>query len=304
VRARLAWWALFVLAGCGRLDDKPTMAEAERRLQEILVETVPCGPEATTVDYVSSAESSCESGICEYNMCVPLARLDAPWQVPVVIARLKALAAKSPDAAALEARAVAILADLVDTGAALAFRARALHGLEELGARDEIIKRFSALPLALQGQAAISLARLGDATGIELCIALTEDEDMPVVLEAIRALGTYALKHQGAGPDVLPTLLAFLSPDIDLQLQRATLAALREAKDARAMGPLVAYLEQGPDALADQTGFALDAISGTRQAADVAVWQRWLAAHPAPAAPAYEPKRGRASSDDIELPEP
>ena len=54
-----------------------------------------------------------------------------------------------------------------------------------------------------------------------------------------------------------------------LEVQRTALEALRETKDRRAVGPLLTYLSNGPEPLADLTSAVLQAIEGARIVVDL-----------------------------------
>ncbi|MCC6623723.1 MAG: HEAT repeat domain-containing protein [Deltaproteobacteria bacterium] len=283
------------IAACGGVPDEPP---PERLPPDGLTPSL----EALLIDNVSGCRENqdCTSGICRYGTCLALSRLESPWQVPVVMARVEAYLESHPEGAELRKRAVATLARLVDEGAALAFRARAIQGLAALGASAEIAQRFAALPMPLQEEAAMALARLGDATGQELVVALTESEHLPIAIGAARALAG------SKDPNALPTLLSMLSRDLEPELQRAAIEALGTMGDARAIGPLVDYLESGPDALADRVGMALTALVRPARPVppDPAAWRALVAERPPPAPPAYTPRRAAGSEDDLNLPTP
>ncbi|MFO0751375.1 MAG: HEAT repeat domain-containing protein [Myxococcota bacterium] len=309
-RSAAPWAALglasaFALAACGGGGDPEKPPPEPLPNASMGPTALPQSMEALLIENQSGCHENeeCESGLCRFGTCLALVRLDAPWQVAGVMERVKAQIAEHPDGPELRRRVVATLDRLVDEGAALAFRARAIQGLEALGEAADLSQRFDALPMPLQELAAVALARLGDTNpkALALVVALTESDADPVAIEAVRALG-----HAKGFSEALPTLLSLLAPDVSIELQRAAIDGLRTLGDARAIGPLAAWLRQGVEPLGDRIAMALRDLAHPDQPLppDPDRWDAWLAKHPPPPAPPYTPRATKTTPDGLDLPEP
>jgi len=240
-------------------------------------------------------DDECGTRVCYYGTCMGALLIDQRWRQQRATAPLARAAARDP---ALRARLVARLVEIFhrpDTD--LAYRARALLVLEALDERPPLVAALDAPSEALQAVAALSLARLGDPRGLPLTRALAESDSRPIALEAIHALGASKDRR------VLPDLLAWLDGDLDRERVRAAVVALGELGDARAAGPLVTFLAEGPAYLRVRVATVLRSLTGARLGEDPGAWQDWARANPPPAPPAFQRHKPDAAAE-FGLPEP
>ena len=282
------------LLGCGPTAPEPPPVEPlpEGNLLPEEVEGIVFGsPKACRED------ADCPSGVCYYGACGGLLTVDTRWMQEVVASTLATRAEAQPG---LRERLVWHLARVLGRPRTeSAFRARCVVGLERLGAAGPLRDALADLPEDVEGAAAMALARLGDPAGLDLTLALTEDDRPAVAAEALRALGA----SKGPDAEALRGLLRTLNPDLDGDLVRAALDGLAALGDRRAVAPLVAFLALAPDFLALRTAVTLRTLTGASLGADAQAWASWLAAHPQPAPPPYT-LRAYRSEDDIGLPSP
>ncbi len=266
--------------------------------------------------------ADCESSVCSFSACVGLVTADELWRIERIGVRVRERLALQPELRPL----VTSLLDSVVAREEMGFpyRGRAIRALGELvdpatSAPADIAAVVASLKLHLTTQpsaiaeiAALTLARLGDASGLDIVIALTESTRAASACEALRILGTGARGAQAgvAAPgseatktEALTTLLATMSPDVDLELQRAAIEGLAALADQRAIRPLAAHLATGPEALADEVAATLRALTGQTLGPDTLAWDAWVASARPPAPPPYA-LRGHDSLDDIDLPTP
>lgn len=322
-RALFAFFTL-ALAACGsepppapglQIEPLPTGAEAGRP---------PPAVEAMLFGGTRGCreDADCESNACVFGACAGLVTADELWRVERIAERVRQRLALQPELFPLVADLLADVATREEMG--LAFRGRTVRGLGALvqapapgapGApadpraverRQRVLAHLEKLlvtsPSPVAEVAAITLARLGDASGGELVIALTEAEREATALEALRVLG-HARGDPAFTTAALVALLSALSPDLDLELQRAAIAGLAALADRRAIRPLATHLALGPEAIAHEVAAALRALSGLLLGPDPLAWDAALAQDPPPAPPPYTP-RGHDSLDDIDLPTP
>jgi hypothetical protein len=257
----------------------------------------------------------CESNVCLFGSCAGLITADELWRVERVATRVRERIALQPELSDLVVDLVADVATREEMG--LAFRGRSVRALgrlldpagegpEHAARARRIITHLQRLLVVSPGPvaevAAIALATLGDPTGADIVIALTESEREATAIEALRVLGLVRGDAELRN-EVLVTLLSTLSPELDIELQRAGIAGLAALGDARAIGPLADYLTVGSEPLAAEVAEALRQLSGHTLGGDPLAWDAWLDAHPPPAPPPYTP-RGHDSMDDIDLPTP
>ena len=287
--------AILALAACGGgapAATTPTAALPEGNLLPEEIETIVFGSTSGCRD-----DADCASRICYYGACGGLLTVDTRWMQDTIADTLAQLADQRPQ---LRDRIVWNLARILTRPRTdAAFRARCVVGLERFGARAPLEDAIQAagVPDSVQGEAAIALTRLGDAAGLPLTLALTEDDSVPTAVEALRALGVSKL------PDALVGLLRTLNPDLDADLVRAAVDGLGDLGDPRAIAPLVTFLPRAPDFLVVRVSRALRQLTGTVLGEDVAAWQAWVAAHPPPPAPPYT-LRAYRTEVDIGLPPP
>lgn len=260
----------------------------------------------------------CASGACSFGACRGLVSIDEPWRVETIAEKLRE---RITQEAALAPRVVATLSAIAHNDEErVVIRGRAVAALGVVGQvatlREAVVADLKDLlpkaPAAVGEVVAGSLARLGDASGVELLVMLAGSERLPVALDAMRALGALgrAPGRPSLSDEVLVTLLSAVSVDLDLELQRAAIEALGDLGDARAMIPLARHLTAGPESLAEVEAIALAKLAPKLGAGvtapggtDPLRWDAWIAANRPPAPPAYTP-RGHDSVDDIELPTP
>jgi len=256
-------------------------------------------------------DADCESGMCTYGrLCMGLVTADELWRVERIGERVRARLELQPELRPLVTSLLASVVTREEMG--LSFRGRAVRALGQLvgpeGANaDAVLAELRRLivvsPASVAEVAAITLARLGDATGLDIVLALTEDRREASACEALRVLGLGARHGEATRVEALTTLLAAMSPDVDLELQRAAIAGLGALGDRRAIRPLAAHLATGPESLADEVADTLRAITGAAIGPDPLRWDAWVAANGPPEPPPYT-LRGHDSLDDIDLPTP
>jgi len=257
-------------------------------------------------------DSDCESSVCSFSACVGLVTADELWRMERIGVRVRERLALQPELRPLVTSLLGSVANREEMG--FAFRGRAVRALGELvdpatSPPAQVAEVVAALKLHLIGApasiaevAALTLARLGDATGIDIVMALTESTRQASACEALRLLG-HARGDEATTTEALTTLLATLSPDVDLELQRAAIDGLAALADARAVRPLAAHLTTGPESLADEVAKALRRLTGASLGPDALAWDAWVANAKPPAPPTYT-LRGHDSLDDIDLPTP
>ena len=254
-------------------------------------------------------DADCASGICRFGrFCDGLVTADEPWRTEKIGLRVRERLAIQPELRPLATSLIASIVMREEMG--IAGRGRAARALGQIvepggaGAQEVVaeLQRLIAIsPATIAEVAALSLARLGDGTGLEIVMALTESPRAPSSIEALRLLGSGA---RGSKDDTaLKTLLAHVSSDVDLERQRAAIVGLAALGDKRAIRPLVAHLATGPDALAETLAATLRSLTGATLGPDTLAWDEWVSQHAPPAAPAYTPL-GHNSIDDIDLPTP
>jgi len=283
--------------------------------------------------------TDCESNVCSFNTCVGLVTADELWRLEKIGLRVRERLALQPELRPLVTSLLVSVVAREEMG--FAFRGRAVRALGELVQVDgpavqasqslarpavqaspsppmpvpspptEIAAVVAELVLLLRNQpasiaevAALTLARLGDATGLDIVLALTESPRLASACEALRLVGSGARGGTlEMKTEALTRLLATLSPDVDLELQRAAISGLGTLGDPRAIRPLAAHLVTGPEALADEVAASLRALSGQSLGPDTLAWDAWVASASPPAPPPYT-LRGHNSLDDIDLPTP
>ncbi len=200
-----------------------------------------------------SRDAECPGRVCFYGSCIGLLIAEQRWMQDAITARLvDTLAVNEALRPRVVTRLVAVL-DRKETD--LAFRARSLIPLEAMGEVAVIRRALTMGDERLEAAAALALARAGEADGLPLTGALTEHDSPVMAAEALRALGASKL------PEALPVLLRNLAPDLDGSLLRATVDGLGALEDPRAVRPLVAFLDQGPDFLRHRIVGALRQIT-------------------------------------------
>lgn len=257
-------------------------------------------------------DSDCESSVCSFNACVGLVTADELWRMERIGVRVRERLALQPELRPLVTGLLGSVVNREEMG--FAFRGRAVRSLGELvdpasSTPAEIAEIVAALKVHLIGApasiaevAALTLARLGDATGIDIVLALTESTRLASACEALRLAG-HARGGAAVNDETLTILLATLSPELDLELQRAAIDGLAALADKRAIRPLAAHLTTGPEALADEVARTLRALTGQSLGPDALAWDAWVASAKPPAPPPYT-LRGHDSSEDIDLPTP
>jgi HEAT repeat protein len=224
-------------------------------------------------------DAQCPGKVCTFGVCLGLIQLDERWTQETVLEELRRRLQGQDEA---RATVIAMLEEELDRRESdVAYRARALLGLERLGARAPIAKALGDREEPLQEAAALALVRLGDPRGLGLTAALTEHDAEALACEAILALGQSGL------PDALPHLLGLLSPELPRERVRGAVLALARLRDRRAIGPLVGFLETGPETLALSVVETLRVLSGARIGQDGAAWRAWLASADVAPAPPY-----------------
>lgn len=240
-------------------------------------------------------DAECATRVCYYGTCMGALLIDQRWRQQRATAPL-VRAARRDDA--LRARLVDRLREVFhrpDTD--LAYRARALLVLEALGARGPLVAALDDPNEALQAVAALSLTRMGDARGLPLARALAESDARPVAVEALHALGASGAK------EVLPDLLAWLNGDLDRERVRAAVVALKTLGDARAVGPLVRFVAEGPAYLRARVAMDLRALTGARLGTSPEAWAAWARDNPPPPPPPFRLHQPDAAAE-FGLPEP
>lgn len=251
----------------------------------------------------------CASGICRFgHFCDGLVTADELWRTELIGARVRERLALQPELRPIATSLIASIVQREEMG--IAGRGRAARALGQLaepggaGAQEVVaeLQRLVAIsPATIADTCALSLARLGDGTGLELVAALTESPRAASSIEALRMLGSGARR---TGTDTaLTTLLAHLSSNLDIERQRAAIVGLGALGDKRAIRPLVAHLATGPEALAETLAATLRTLTGATLGPDTLAWDAWVSEHAPPVAPAYTPL-GHDSIDDIDLPTP
>lgn len=301
---------LAVLGACAREVPPPPGLEPEPLGED---GRLPPGVEAMIFGSARGCRDDldCESNACVFGTCAGLLTADEPWRMARIGARLRERLARQPELADTLTALMGEVATKDEMG--LPFRGRVMRALGQIwpeGAAAPAIATLRALlpksPAAVAEVAAVTLARLGDASGADLVIELAHGDRLASACDALEALGHIAhVAAPGAqsADGALPELLATLSPGLDLELQRAALDGLGAARDPRAIRPLVGYLTTGPEPLADRAAEVLRQTTGQSFGPDALAWDRWLSTAQVPAPPAFVP-RGTDSSTDIDLPTP
>ncbi len=242
-------------------------------------------------------DADCRSGSCLYGMCAGLLSVDEPWRVESIAKRLETAVP-----ATLRPRVTELLvATMSRAELGQNSRARAAHALGQLpwpGHRDALEAALDSAPAAVAEIIALDLmASSPPKRALELVIELLKSNETPRIVEALRALG------RSASPDALVPLLENLSTDLDLEGQRAAISGLEAFGDKRAIRPLVRHLTLGPEPLADEIARGLRTLTGASFGPMPLAWDEWVAQHPPPTPPGYEPRTHR-SEDDLDLPTP
>ncbi|MGM0578294.1 MAG: HEAT repeat domain-containing protein [Myxococcota bacterium] len=223
-------------------------------------------------------DAECAGRVCYFGSCMGLLLVDQRWMQERIGAALVEAAEGRPE---LRERLVEHLVRVLrreDTD--LGYRARALVGLEGLGALEPIRKLLQrAEDERLEAAAALALVRQGEAAGLPMVRALTEHEEPAIAVEALRALG------RSGHDEALEPLLRTLSPALDGMLLRAAIDGLRTLGDPRAIRPLVDFLEDAPGYLRHRTVSALRDLSGAGLGLDEASWRAWIEEHDPPRPP-------------------
>ena len=283
-----------LLAGAG-CDDADTPAQRRAQAQaklsdEALIQGTLFGSREPCRE-----PGDCVVGLCHYGACNGLMYVERPWMQHALAEQMDSLTQARPVPRAALTQQLTSILSRQDTD--LAARARAVRGLEALGAKDPLAQALPTAPEAIAEAISLALCRLGDDRGLPHTAALTEDPARPIAIEALHALGDSAL------PDALAPLLRTLHPSLDQALVRGALEGLRRLGDRRAIGPLVAFLDAAPEPLAIRTERVLASLTGQHLGGDSAAWRAWLKDHPAPPAPPFEP-RVFDPAEDIGLPAP
>ncbi len=261
----------------------------------------------------------CDSHACLFGSCAGLITVDEPWLTATVGERLRLHLASRPG---VEERLVPMLSQmLADESSGLAFRGRAARALGEINSPASLNSLEAYLvsaPGPLAEVIAVILAQRGRPAGVELLIELAVSDTSARAIEALTALGGLAASPNTASPasttreTAFIALLSALSPDIDLELNRAAIRSLARFGDPRAIRPLRRFLVTGPESLADEVAAALRKLTNpgndTAHAAaslgpDPRRWDAYLDQHRPPEPPAYVPRTHR-SEDDLDLPTP
>lgn len=243
-------------------------------------------------------DPDCPSGACIYGMCAGLLSVDQRWQVESIARRLASRLASDPALGAMLEDALKRLITQPDLG--LNSRGRAAQGLAELrlpGGRAALVEALASAPPPLDAVIALELMDDPPPRALALAFELARGTDLSRAVEALRALGT------SRRPEALVPLLEALSPDIDLELQRAAVAGLASLGDRRAIRPLVRHLSLGPEPVADEVALALRKLTDQAFGPDPLAWDTWLVRNAPPEPPLFEPRVHR-SEDDLELPTP
>jgi len=238
-------------------------------------------------------DSECVATVCYYGRCLGLLQVDQRFSQERILAELKRVV-EAQDSPELNGRLEERLAEFIGRpDADVAWRARAIHGLEIIGRSAPIAKALESTDERVQAAASLALTRMGDARGVPMAVALTESEQVHVAVEALHALGV-----SGKPDEALPTLLAALSDDLDRMMVRAAVQGLGDLGDPRAIRPLVSFLQQGPDHLAHRIAAVLRILSKTQLGQDSEAWAKWVADNKPPEPPKY---KVRTSSDEADF---
>ncbi len=225
-------------------------------------------------------DAECPSTLCYFGTCVGVLVVDQRWMQEQATQAVVAAVERQPE---LRERVVeALVRVLRRQSGDTAFQGRALLPLEALGATDALAQALTLADERLQAAAALGLTRLGDPRGLPMAAALTESAQPALAAEAIWSLG------RSRQPDALPPLLRYLHPETDRTLLRATLSALGELGDRRAVRPLVAFLDEAPESLQVRVATSLRLLTDAPLGRDPEAWRAWVDQNAPPAPPAYE----------------
>ncbi len=242
-------------------------------------------------------DADCRSGACLYGMCAGLLSVDER-------ARLESIALRLDKEVPVELRrrvTDVLVATMQREELGQNSRARAALALGHLhwdGHRPALEAALSKAPAALAEVIALELMTPPPPkTALELVVELARSTEVARAVEALRALGG------SASPEALLPLLESLSPDLDLEVQRAAIAGLSLLGDKRAIRPLVRHLTLGPEPLADEIALGLRGLTGEAFGPLPLAWDDWVSRNTLPEPPPYEPRTHR-SEDDLDLPTP
>jgi len=240
-------------------------------------------------------DRTCESGICTYGSCIGVLLADQRWMHARATQRLLERVDGREE---LRLRVVRELSQIaLRKEADTAYRSRALRALETLGDHRALRLLLADPSVRLADEAAISLVRLGDPSGLESVVRLAHGESVILASEALRALGKVP------GDPSLVALLATLNPELDGPIVRASLDGLRALGDRRAIRPLTALLPTIPGHLRHRLVESLRELSEAQLDGTVAAWQRWVETHNPPAPPVVS-VRSIGIRDEQGLPAP
>ena len=299
VAAALALAFVVLMPGCRVEDGGPTR---HREPQGEGGSASQLAPELEAMVFGSTApcvsDADCRGSLCYFGACVGLLLVDQRWMQETVASNIAAWIEAHPaqrEAFVTEVSAVAG-SDAADT----AYRARSLLALEAVGAVDALraVAGLAEDPEdRIAGAAALALTRLGQPEGLDLAIALTDSRQPAVAIEALRALG------RSRSPRALEPLLSMLGPDLDRFLVAAAVEALTQLGDARAIGPLVGFLDVAPEYLRHPVAAALRRLTGAQLGIGSVAWRGWMAEHPPPEPPRFVVRSARAVGEPF-LPTP
>ena len=284
-------WVVLALAGCSAEAEKAENKSGPKLSVNALSQRVELLLSGNAASCQSDAE--CSGAVCYYGRCLGLLQVDQRWSQQRIVAGLDKLVQGS-NGAQIRPQLVERLSEfLVRPDADVAWRARAIAGLEVLGETSVLAKTLKHSDDRVRAAAALALTRQGDSRGIPLTVALTESEQTHVAVEALHALGA----REGSD-EALTALLSALSEDIDRMLVRAAVEALGKLGDKRAIRPLVGFLERGPDHLAHRTVRVLRKLTGLSAGIDPRAWNTWVTQHNPPKPPPFQL---RTSSDEADF---
>ena len=246
-------------------------------------------------DAMCDKDEDCPGSVCTFSRCLGLMQADVRW---VQETGAEVLVKRIADHPELRRRVIRwLVAQMGQTDLYLGRRARGVVVLERLGARDALAGLLKASEERLQQAAALALTRIGDSRGVSLTRALTEDAQVPLQVEAVDALGL------GRQPGALEAVLRALSVDLDRNVVRTAIRALKRLGDPRAIRALIAFWEDVPPYLEYALVDALRTLTKAKIGSNKAAWVVWVEKNNPPPSPKVT-RQKRSSEEELGIPEP